>query len=148
MADAAPPVELPSLDKDTPVSLAAMAGKVVYVDFWASWCGPCRVSFPQLEDIRQDLSGRGFEVLAINVDEDRADALQFLQELPVSYPLAWDGEGVTPGAYGILGMPTGYLVDRQGIVRNIHQGYKKSDGVKLRATIEELLGEEAIEISH
>jgi hypothetical protein len=100
-----------------------------------------------LEEIRAQLGEQGFEVLAVNVDEDQADALEFLAEVPVSYLVAHDPEGLTPQAYGILGMPTGYLIDRAGIVREIHQGYKKSDGAKLRTAIIDLLGENSIEIS-
>ena len=141
----APAVDLPLLtssqDTGAKLSLAQLRGKVVYLDFWASWCGPCRMSFPQLEQLRQDLSPRGFEVLAVNVDEFKADALEFLEEIPVSYPVVRDGEGLTPRAYGILGMPTGYLIDRSGVVRLVHQGFRKHDGAKLRAEIIELLGE-------
>ena len=141
----APAIDLPllSTSQDTPgrTSLAQLHGKVVYLDFWASWCGPCRMSFPQLEQLRQDLSPRGFEVLAVNVDEFEADALTFLEEIPVSYPVVRDGEAVTPRAYGILGMPTGYLIDREGVVRLVHQGFRKHDGAKLRAEIIQLLGE-------
>jgi len=123
------------------MSLESLRGKVVYLDFWASWCGPCRVSFPQLEQLRHELGPDGFEVLAINVDEEEADARQFLADVPVSYPVVRDGEGITPQTYGILGMPTGYLIDRQGVVREIHQGFRKSDGDKLRTAIIALLGE-------
>ncbi len=136
----APAVNLAALPEGT-VSLEALRGKVVYLDFWASWCGPCRVSFPQLDAIRQELGDQGFEVLAISVDEEKADAMGFLAELPVSYLVAHDPSGATPSAWGILGMPTGYLIDREGVVRDIHQGYKKSDGEKLRKAIIELLGE-------
>ncbi len=137
----APELVLPALPGGESVSLESLRGNVVYVDFWASWCGPCRVSFPQLEAIRQELGERGFEVLAVNVDEDADDALEFLAESPVTYPIVRDGNGVTPQAFGVLGMPTGYLLDRAGVVRHIHQGYKKSDGEKLRAAVLELLGE-------
>ena len=137
----APALTLPSLAKQPSgsVSLAELRGKVVYLDFWASWCGPCRVSFPQLEQLRSELGSRGFEVLAVNVDEFEADALQFLEEVPVSYPVVRDASGDSPARFGILGMPTGFLIDRQGMVRAVHQGYRKSDGAKLRADILQLL---------
>ena len=77
----------------------------------------------------------------MNLDELEADALQFLEEVPVSYPVVRDGTGETPRRYGILGMPTGYLIDRAGIVRLVHQGYRKSDGDALRTAIVELLGD-------
>jgi len=141
----APAVELPILTAgEAPaasVSLQELRGKVVYLDFWASWCGPCRMSFPQLEQLRQELGPQGFEVLAINVDEFEKDALKFLEEIPVSYPVVRDGSGATPQKYGILGMPTAYLIDRQGVVRLVHQGFRKHDESKLRLEIIKLLGE-------
>jgi thiol-disulfide isomerase/thioredoxin len=137
----APAVSLPSLSATGEMTLESLRGKVVYLDFWASWCGPCRISFPQLEQLRGELGADGFEVLAVNVDENQADAKRFLEEVPVSYPVLHDGNGATPQTYGLLGMPTGYLIDRQGIVREIHQGFRKSDGDKLRTAIVALLGE-------
>ncbi len=137
----APEVYLPELVGTEQVSLASLRGKVVYLDFWASWCGPCRVSFPILEQLRDELGPEGFEVLAINVDENESDALKFLSDMSVSYLVVRDDEAATPQTYGILGMPTGYLIDRQGVVREIHQGFRKSDGDQLRTTIVELLGE-------
>ncbi|MCB1701724.1 MAG: TlpA family protein disulfide reductase [Halioglobus sp.] len=139
----APPLSLPLLSAGSPaeLSLASLQGKVVYLDFWASWCGPCRLSFPQLEQLRQELGPRGFEVLAVNVDEFEAHAMRFLAEVPVSYPVVYDGAATAPATYGILGMPTGYLIDRSGTVRLVHQGYRKSDGEALRTAIIELLGE-------
>ncbi len=138
----APAVALPMLpDTSTELALADLRGKVVYVDFWASWCGPCRVSFPILDELRQEFSEQGFEVLAINVDEYKEDALEFMEELPVSYPIVFDPSGTTPSAYGILGMPTGFLVDRSGKVRKVHQGFRKSDAKKIRTEVMELLTE-------
>mgnify|MGYP001823380633 CR=1 FL=1 len=132
-------MELPLLGGAGSVGLAELRGKVVYLDFWASWCGPCRISFPQLEQLRAELGPRGFEVLAVNLDEHEADALSFLAAMPVSYPVVRDAAGDSPRAYGILGMPTGYLLDRQGVVRLVHQGYRRSDGERLRAEIVKLL---------
>jgi len=143
VGDPAPGVDLPVLSAADPdrASLSALRGKVVYLDFWASWCGPCRISFPQLDALHDELGGRGFEVLAVGVDASEADARAFLAELPVSYPVVLDSEGSAPARYGILGMPTGYLIDREGVVRLVHQGYRRSDGEQLRAAIIDLLGE-------
>jgi thiol-disulfide isomerase/thioredoxin len=142
VGEPAPVVSLPSLTSNAAINLESLRGKVVYLDFWASWCPPCRVSFPILESIRQSLGPQGFEVYAISVDEDKEDALAFLEDAPpVSYLLLHDPYGDTPKIYGVRGMPTGYLIDRKGVVRKIHEGFKKSDGEKLRAAVEQLLGE-------
>jgi thiol-disulfide isomerase/thioredoxin len=141
VGQAAPPVRLPQLSGTGDISLDSLRGKVVYLDFWASWCGPCRISFPILNQLRQELGANGFEVFAINVDEVEADARKFLAEVPVDFPIVLDPAGVTPKTFGILGMPTGYLIDRHGTVREIHQGFRKSDGDKLRAAIVTLQGE-------
>ena len=141
--DAAPAIELQNLPRVAGkyTSLASLKGKVVYLDFWASWCGPCRVSLPLLNNIRNELTGKDFEVLAINVDEFESDALAFLEEVPVDYPVIWDPQGESPRQFGILGMPTAYLLDRQGIIRYVHQGFRNSDTEKIRAMVIELLGE-------
>jgi len=140
VGEPAPAIDLPTLpDSGKHLTLASLQGKVVYVDFWASWCGPCRVSFPLLEEIRAELATRGFEVLAVNVDEFEDDALKFLQEVPVSYRVVRDASGQSPKTYGILGMPTGFLIDREGVIQEVHQGFRKSDGPRLRAEVIELL---------
>ena len=133
----APGFRLPLLSPATgqQISLQAQRGKLVYVDFWASWCAPCRVSFPVLEKLRGEFRHRGFEVIAISVDEEANDAREFLRRFPVSYPVAHDPAGDTPARYGPLGMPTGYLVDPQGNVIAVHQGFRSSDEQLLRAMI-------------
>jgi len=143
VGESAPALALPLLPGASTelFTLESLRGKVVYLDFWASWCGPCRVSFPQLELLRQELGPQGFEVLAVNVDEFEPDALGFLDEMKVTYPIVRDGSGDSPRTYGLLGMPTGYLIDRSGTLRLVHEGYRKSDGAILRAAILELLEE-------
>jgi len=142
VGEVAPEVSLPSLTAaEQQITLSELRGRIVYLDFWASWCGPCRLSFPQLEALRQELGPRGFEVLAVGVDEQREDGLAFLEEVPVSYPVVWDGSGDTPRRYEILGMPTGYLIDGEGQVRVVHQGFRRGDGERLREEIIKLLGE-------
>jgi thiol-disulfide isomerase/thioredoxin len=141
VGDPVPPVSLPVLsgaDQKT-LDLATLRGRVVYVDFWASWCGPCRLSFPRLQALREELGPRGFEVVAINVDEFEQDARSFLEEIPVSYPVVRDGSGETPARFGVLGMPSGYLLDRDGVVRAVHQGFRRGDEERLRAEILPLL---------
>ncbi|MCD8523926.1 MAG: TlpA family protein disulfide reductase [Saccharospirillaceae bacterium] len=133
--DKAPAFKLPQLTQKGQISLASYKGKVVYVDFWASWCGPCRKSLPMLNELRAELKGQGFEVLAINLDEDVKDARAFLKEFPVSYPTLYDGDGKTPTAFGLRGMPTSYLIDRQGRIQSVHQGFKPSDISKIRAEV-------------
>ncbi|QFU75564.1 TlpA family protein disulfide reductase [Halioglobus maricola] len=140
--DEALPLSYPTLPLDgSQTALADLRGKVVYLDFWASWCGPCRLSFPQLEALRQEFGPQGFEVLAVSVDEDVDDALEFLQQVPVSYPIVWDPQGESPASWGILGMPTAYLIGRDGVINRVHQGFRKGDGARLREEIIKLLGE-------
>jgi peroxiredoxin len=142
VGDVAPAVELPNLPTDgATTSLASLRGKVVYLDFWASWCGPCRLSLPMMNVVRNELKDRGFEVLAINVDAFEADALAFLKELPVDYPVLSDVDSTSPSTYGVLGMPTAFLIDRQGVITAIHQGFRKGDAAKIRAEVEKLLAQ-------
>lgn len=136
----APQFERIPLQGGTPISLAAYRGKVVFLDFWASWCGPCRQSMPVLDEIRQELAPRGFEILAINMDFRVEDALRFLRDYPVSYPVLRD-TGVLPETYGLEVMPTSYLIDRQGFIRHIHYGYRRGDGAQLRSAFLQLLEE-------
>lgn len=142
-AQAAPEFELPILDKTSALRLSDLRGKVVYVDFWASWCAPCALSMPELESIRSRLHPRGFEVLAINLDSSLEDARRFLARTKVSYPILLDRKQTTPELFGVQGMPTAFLIDREGRLRNTHKGFKKGDADKLTKLIEQLLLEDS-----
>ncbi|MBL4797979.1 MAG: TlpA family protein disulfide reductase [Oleispira sp.] len=139
VGDKAPDFKIPRLESKGMISLKQYRGKVVYVDFWASWCGPCRQSLPALNSIRKEFRKKGFEVIAINLDEERDDAMEFLKEFPVAFPTARDTSGEVPEAYGLVGMPTAYLIDRKGYVQLVHEGFKKSDIEELKQKISTLL---------
>jgi len=123
--------------------LAALRGQVIYVDFWASWCGPCAKAFPFLDRLDAGLRDRGLQVVAINVDERIADAQAFLQRHRAGFALARDASGACPRAFGVVGMPSSYLIDRRGMVRAVHVGFRESDAAQRRQEIERLLAEDA-----
>ena len=104
----APEFSLPTLDGGPARSLANSHGKVRYLDFWASWCAPCRVSIPAMVDLQAELGGADFEILAINVDKRPEDALRFLERYPVNYVNLSDPEGAVAAAYALPGMPTSF----------------------------------------
>ncbi len=109
------------------VSLADLKGQVVMINFWASWCGPCRQEFPALDQIYAKYKPMGFTLVAINVESEKADAEKFLASTPASFPILFDPDNVVSGKYGVSAMPTTVLVDRQGRVRWVHRAYKPGD---------------------
>lgn len=139
VGDAAPPLQAPQRD-GTPLLLESLRGQVVYVDFFASWCAPCAQALPALDALYRRHGERGLNVLAVNVDTDRAAALKMLERIPVSYPVVFDPAGVWPASFGLRGMPSGYLLDRTGVVRFIKTGYQAKDLPQLVAAIEAELG--------
>jgi thiol-disulfide isomerase/thioredoxin len=127
--------------KDGAVQLARYRGKVVYVDFWASWCGPCRQSFPWMNEMQARYGARGLQVIGVNLDAKSADAHQFLAENPARFAIAFDPAGATPRAYGIKGMPSSVLVGPDGTVLSEHAGFKAADRAELEKRIQAALGE-------
>jgi thiol-disulfide isomerase/thioredoxin len=121
------------------ISLDAYRGKLVYVDFWASWCGPCRKSFPWMSSLQQRYGAQGLQVVAINVDAKRDDAAAFLAKVPAGFTVAYDQAGATPRAYGIKGMPSSALIGRDGKLLWLHSGFNDADAAVLDAQIKAAL---------
>jgi thiol-disulfide isomerase/thioredoxin len=139
-----PELALPRLDEPAQsLSLSSLRGNVVYIDFWASWCVPCRLSMPALDAMYRRNRARGFSVVGVNKDVSNADAERFLKRVSVTFPLVRDGEDAVARAFGVKAMPSGYLVDRKGIVRKIHLGFTSETAAALETEIEALLKEPA-----
>lgn len=127
--------DLPELD------LAAYRGKVVYLDFWASWCGPCRKSFPWLDGLQARYADQGLVVIAVNLDTDRRLATDFLREVPVGFRIAYDPTGRLAAEWRLLGMPSSFVIDRAGKVRGQHTGFRSADQAVLERALTGLLAE-------
>jgi thiol-disulfide isomerase/thioredoxin len=139
-ADPAPDFTLPSNSGDN-VRLAEQRGKVVMLNFWASWCGPCRKEMPLLDAIYQRYSAAGFVLYGVNVEEDNTDAKKLLKELGVSFPILFDTESKASSLYNVDAMPTTVLIDKKGQVRFVNRGYKAGDENKYRDQVRELIKE-------
>ena len=135
---AAPQFELQGMDGA--VQLAKLSGKVVYVDFWASWCGPCRQSFPWMNEMQAKYGARGLQIVGINVDAKSEDAKTFLATTPAKFTIAFDPKGATPRQYGIKGMPSSVLIGPDGKVLLEHSGFRDADRAELEAKIQSALG--------
>jgi cytochrome c biogenesis protein CcmG/thiol:disulfide interchange protein DsbE len=138
VGEAAPGFSLPT-GGGPPIALDNLRGQVVYVDFWASWCGPCRRSFPWMNELQQRYADRGLAIVAINVDKKRADAERFLQANPAHFSVVYDPEGATALAYDVPGMPSSYLIDRRGRVVDAEPGFRDERKGAREAAIAKLL---------
>lgn len=137
--DRAPSFQLPALEGSGQIDLAQFRGKVVWLDFWASWCPPCLQSLPELENLRKQMPAKDFQIVAINLDQDPAKALKFLKRSPVGYPSASDREGKLPEAFGLKTMPTSYLIDRDGTIKLVHEGFRDGDIKAIRNEVRKLV---------
>jgi len=137
----APDCALTDFATGSPLRLHELRGKIVYVDFWASWCIPCREAFPFMNDVSSAFPAAQFEVLAVNLDEQTADARSFLTHFPAAFRLALDEAKQCPVDFGVTGMPTSFLVDRLGRIRLVHRGFRPGDASTLRAAIRDLIAE-------
>jgi len=137
--DRAPVFSARTLDGGTSISLSDYRGKVVYLDFWASWCAPCAAALPALDALRKEFPEDQFRVLAVNVDSDPKLALQFLARRPIGYPSAADPEGSLPARFEVETMPTSFLIDRRGVIRHVQRGFAQDDVSDLRRRIQQLV---------
>ncbi|HUN26013.1 MAG TPA: TlpA disulfide reductase family protein [Steroidobacteraceae bacterium] len=136
----APDFTLPARAGGT-VSLDQFKGQVVMINFWASWCEPCRKEMPLLNDIYRQYGPMGFTLIGVNVEPERSSALAWLKQTPVSFPVLFDATSKVSQLYGVPGMPTTVFIDRKGNVRMLHQGYNPGDENAYLDEIRELIRE-------
>jgi cytochrome c biogenesis protein CcmG/thiol:disulfide interchange protein DsbE len=113
----------------------AAQGQYIYIDYWASWCGPCRQSFPWMNALQAKLGPKGLKVVAVNVDAKRADADKFLAHTPAQFTVAYDPQGASAKTLAIKTMPTSMLVSPEGKVLLVHAGFRTEETGQLEAKI-------------
>lgn len=137
--DAAPAFELETITSSK-VALQDLRNNYVYIDFWASWCGPCRQSFPWMNALQEKYKSKGLRVLAINLDMNRSDADKFLAEVPTQFQIAFDNKGLIPKLYAVKGMPSSFLIGPDGKIIFQHTGFMANKSDELEAIIAQQLG--------
>lgn len=133
VGDKAPAFELPG--PQGMVRLTEPHAKLIYLDYWASWCGPCRQSFPWMNDLQTRYGPQGLRIIAVNLDAKSEDAQRFLARYPANFTLAFDPKGETPRQYGVKGMPTSYILAPDGTVLAKHMGFREADQARLEEQI-------------
>ena len=136
----APDFNLPSIYSDQPnIALADLRGKAVYVDFWASWCAPCLSSLPLYNELYHKYRDQGLEIVAINVDNPVEDGLDFLLDTPLDFLIPADPDGESAELFGVIGMPTSYLISPEGEVTLVHMGFRNGDIEIIEEEIQKVL---------
>lgn len=123
------------------IKLSELRGQVVLLNFWASWCGPCRQEMPLLEKLQQRYSALGFTVLGVNVEEDSSKAKSLLKDIPVSFPILFDTLNTVSKQYKVSAMPSTVMIDRNGNMRYLHKGYKPGDEAQYKKWVKQLVKE-------
>lgn len=139
--DPAPEMAIKTLDGNSTSSLADYRGKVVLVDFWASWCPPCRKSIPLLSELHQSLKDKGFTLVAVNEDDDPQLGRDFMEPVKSDFPSLSDPEGKLSAAFGVRGMPASYLIDDKGVIQWVHEGFNPSEMENIRQQVNKLLNQ-------
>jgi cytochrome c biogenesis protein CcmG/thiol:disulfide interchange protein DsbE len=126
---------------DTPLDLSSFHGRVIYLDFWASWCAPCRQSFPWMAAMKAAYERQGLTVVAVNLDRERADADRFLQKFHPDFTVQFDPQGTLAERFKVAGMPTSVVIDRHGVLRATHVGFRPADREAYETELRALLAE-------
>ncbi|GAA5217514.1 TlpA family protein disulfide reductase [Corallincola platygyrae] len=128
-------------DSGENIRLSELRGEIVLLNFWASWCGPCRQEMPELDKLAMDFADLGVKVLGVNVEQDPAQGKAFLKNLPVSFPILFDTTNSVTETYQVDAMPTTVLIDRDGQIRFHHRGYQPGYEDTYRQQIKRLIRE-------
>lgn len=120
-------------------SISELNGKVILLDFWASWCGPCKKSLPWLSELRKETSTNDLEIVAVNLDTEQADAIEFIKRYKIDLKVLFDAEGKTPQQYKLTTMPSSYLIGRDGNIHYVFEGFHEDDKEKIKSAITELI---------
>jgi thiol-disulfide isomerase/thioredoxin len=126
------------------IQLSNYKGKVVYLDFWASWCDPCKRSFPWMNELQALYGKDGFEIIAVNLDTSRKDAEEFLKEMPAKFDVAFDKSGKTAEAYNLKAMPSSFLIDKNGRLVHKSLGYRVEEKKIVEKKIQQLVGRNVV----
>jgi peroxiredoxin len=141
----APDCLLTAINDTQRYNLQQFHGKVLYVDFWASWCPPCAKSFPFMNDLDHDLKENGLQVIGVNLDQAPEDAKAFLAKYPANFTVATDTNETCAKGFDVQAMPSSYLIDRNGIIRHVHLGFRDGEAKELRVLAEQLLAEKPVQ---
>jgi cytochrome c biogenesis protein CcmG/thiol:disulfide interchange protein DsbE len=134
-------LSIASARADSPIDLDGFRGRVVYLDFWASWCTPCRQSFPWMQSMKDTYERQGLSVVAVNLDRHREDAEKFLVKFHPNFDVQFDPEGQMAERFKVHGMPTSVIIDRHGVQRHIHIGFLPADVGAYESELREILAE-------
>ena len=138
----APEIGLAALSNGSgQIDLASLRGQVFVVDFWASWCGPCADEMPVLERLYGEHRAAGFTVVGVSQDSAASNVQQFLRRIPVTFPIVLDSAHAVAGRYSPPSMPTSFIVDRRGIVRHVHRGFRSADAGPMAQEIAALVAQ-------
>jgi cytochrome c biogenesis protein CcmG/thiol:disulfide interchange protein DsbE len=135
----APTFSFDSVNGKGKVSTSSLNGKVVLVDFWATWCEPCKKSFPKLQELNVKYKTSGLTIVGLSEDSDRGGIAEFGTQYGAEFALAWDSEGVVAKKWDPGSMPATFIIDRKGVVRFLHRGYHDGEEVEIEKEVKGLL---------